>query len=52
MVETALLWLFFGDKAPKTVGDGVRVPPTATGGLQKPELQGATSAGRKCLLML
>lgn len=46
-------WFFgcsFGDEAPKTVGDGVRVPPTATGRLHKLERQGAGSAGRKCLL--
>lgn len=47
-----VFWLFFGDKAPETVGDGVRVPPMATGRLRKLELQGATSAGRKCLFML
>ena len=52
MVEAVLLRLLFGDKAPKTVGDGVRVPPMVTGRLHKLELQGATNAGRKCLLML
>lgn len=31
MVEAVLLGFFFGDKAPKTVGDGVRVPPKAAG---------------------